>query len=34
MTKQKNNRRGTFSYVDVGNAFLGMRGSVIVTPTD
>jgi len=27
-------KMGTFSYVDVGDAFLGMRGSVIVTPTD
>lgn len=27
-------KTGTFSYVDVGDAFLGMRGSVIVTPTD
>lgn len=27
-------KTGTFSYVDVGDAFLGMQGSVIVTPTD
>jgi plastocyanin len=27
-------KTGTFSYVDVGDAFLGMRGSVTVTPTD
>ncbi|HEX6555615.1 MAG TPA: hypothetical protein VF026_22830 [Ktedonobacteraceae bacterium] len=27
-------KAGTFSYVDVQNAFLGMRGSVIVTPTN
>ena len=27
-------KMGTFSYVDVGDAFPGMRGSVIVTPTD
>jgi plastocyanin len=27
-------KTGTFSYVDVTDAFLGMRGSVIVTPTD
>jgi plastocyanin len=26
-------KTGTFAYVDVGDAFLGMRGSVIVTPT-
>jgi plastocyanin len=26
-------KKGTFSYVDVADAFLGMRGSVIVTPT-
>ena len=25
---------GTFSYVDVGDAFLGMQGRVIVTPTE
>jgi plastocyanin len=27
-------KTGTFSYVDVGDAFLGMRASVIVTPAD
>jgi len=27
-------KTGSYSYVDVGDAFLGMRGSVIVTPTD
>src|SRR5947209_7232673 len=27
-------KTGTFSYVDVGHAPLGMQGSVIVTPTD
>ena len=27
-------KTGTFSYVDVQDAFLGMRGSVIVTPAD
>ena len=27
-------KTGTFSYLDVGHAPLGMQGSVIVTPTD
>ena len=27
-------KTGIFSYVDVGNALLGMQGSVIVTPAD